>query len=225
MKYAVVDIDDTLLYTKTRNHAVWRHVMGREIPFEDVITMGAKQIFDKHATPEEMDRMDELQDRYWGVLLCREEPGPELLEMDEAIPHAAEALQRWSEHSGIVYLTGRPETMRGPTLDALRRFGFPTNGVQLVMYDLSDWDSFLTDNSRALFEARRRLFTSIAERHTVTRVVDDFPGYFRIYSELDIRDRVGLHRSSRHTRQMFFDRGATRVVESWQPLVDDLQEV
>lgn len=224
MTYTVVDIDDTLINTKTRNHAVWRYILGRDIPFEDVVTMGARQIFEKHATPEERTRMKELHDRYWGSLLCREEPGPELLELDEAVPHAAEALRLWSERCGLVYLTGRPEPMRDPTLDALRSFGFPTEGVRLVMYDLEDWDSFLSGNSRALVEARRRLFSSIVERDTVTRVVDDFPGYFRIYSEFDVPDRVGLLRSSRHTRQMFFDRGATRVVESWRPLIRDEPE-
>lgn len=217
----VVDIDDTLIDTKKRIHAVWCHILDRDIPFMDVENMGAIQIFEKHATPEEKTRIKELQDSYWGILLCREEHGSKLLELDEAVPHSAEALRLWSEHCDLVYLTGRPESLQGPTIDALRRFGFPTEGVRLVMYELEDWDSFLSGNPRALIEARRRLFVSIAERSTVTRVVDDFPGYFRIYSEYDIPDRVGLIRSSRHTPQMFFDRGATRVVESWQPLIPD----
>ncbi len=65
MKYAVVDIDDTLINTKMRNHAVWRYILGRDIPVEDVVTMGARQIFEKHATTEERSRMKELHDRYW----------------------------------------------------------------------------------------------------------------------------------------------------------------
>ncbi len=140
------------------------------------------------------------------------------------MPHAAEALRLWPERCGLVYLTGLPESMRDPTLDALRSFGFPTESVRLVMYNLEDWDSFLSVNPRALVEDRRRLFKSIVECDTVTRVVDDFPGYFRIYSEFDVPDRVGLLRSSRYTHQMFFDRGATRVVDSWRPLIHDEPE-
>jgi hypothetical protein len=71
-------------------------------------------------------------------------------------------------------------------------------------------------------EAKSRLFSSIAKQHEVGRVVDDYPGYFPIYKQFEVPDRIGFLRSKRYAPQQYIERGATRVVESWQPLQDDL---
>jgi hypothetical protein len=218
----VVDVDETLIHTSRRKHTVASRVLGAEIPVEAVETLSDRQLFEKYASPEEMARLGELSRRFWDLLLCLDEGGLELLHMDEAVPHAVEALRSWEGRCEIVYLTGRPEPMRGHTLEALEGFGYPVEGTRLIMFEQADWESFLSGNRMALQETRERLFVSILDDGPVARVVDDFPGYFRTYSKYGVPDRVGLLFSPRRTLQRFLDRGATRVFESWEPLVDDI---
>jgi phosphoglycolate phosphatase-like HAD superfamily hydrolase len=218
----VVDIDETLIHTSRRRHAVASQILGAEIPPEAVDAMSNQRLFEQYASPEQREREGELSRMYWDLLLCRDEMGLELLHLDEAVPYAAEALRSWEGHCEIVYLTGRPESMRDHTLAALEGFGYPVEGARLVMFELVDWESFLSGNRMALQEARERLFISILEEGPVARVVDDFPGYFRTYTKYGVPDRVGLLFSPRRTLQRFLDRGATRVFESWEPLVDDV---
>ncbi len=217
----VVDIDETLIHTSRRKHTVASRVLDAEIPFEAVETMSDKQLFEQYASPEQMTRQGEISRRFWD-LLCLDEGGLDLLHLDEAVPHAAEALRSWEGHCEIVYLTGRPEPMRDHTLEALEGFGYPVEGTRLIMFEQADWESFLSGNRMALQETRERLFVSILEDGPVARVVDDFPGYFRTYSKYGVPDRVGLLFSPRRTLQRFLDRGATRVFESWRPLIDDI---
>ena len=218
----VVDVDETLLHTSRRRHAVACRILGAEIPPEAVDTLSNKRLFEQYASPEQMTREGELSRRYWDLLLCRDERGLELLHLDEAVPHAAEALRSWEGHCEIVYLTGRPEPMRSHTLEALDGFGYPVDGTRLIMFELADWESFLSGNRMALQETRERLFSNILDEGPVARVVDDFPGYFRTYTKYGVPDRVGLLFSPRRTLQRFLDRGATRVFESWKPLIDDI---
>lgn len=222
MPRVVVDIDETLIHTSRRRHAVASRILGAEIPPEAVETLSNKRLFEQYASPEQREREGELSRGYWDLLLCLDERGLELLHLDEAVPHAAEALRSWEGHCEIVYLTGRPESMRSHTLVALDGFGYPVEGARLVMFELADWESFLSGNRMALQEARERLFISILEEGPVARVVDDFPGYFRTYTKYGVPDRVGLLFSPRRTLQRFLDRGATRVFESWRPLIDDI---
>ncbi len=218
----VVDIDETLIHTSRRKHTVASRVLDAEIPFEAVETMSDKQLFEQYASPEQMTRQGEISRRFWDLLLCLDEGGLDLLHLDEAVPHAAEALRSWEGHCEIVYLTGRPEPMRSHTLEAIEGFGYPVEGTRLIMFEQADWESFLSGNRMALQETRERLFVSILEDGPVARVVDDFPGYFRTYSKYGVPDRVGLLFSPRRTLQRFLDRGATRVFEGWRPLIDDI---
>jgi hypothetical protein len=218
----VVDVDETLISTSSRKHTVASRVLDAEIPFEAVETMSDRQLFERYASPEQMTRQGELSRRFWDLLLCLDEGGLDLLHLDEAVPHAAEALRSWEGHCEIVYLTGRPEPMRSHTLEALEGFGYPVEGTRLAMFDLADWEDFLSGNRMALQETRERLFSNILEEGPVARVVDDFPGYFRTYTKYGVPDRVGLLFSPRRTLQRFLDRGATRVFESWRPLIDDI---
>ena len=222
MPKVVVDIDETLIHTSRRRHAVASRILGAEIPPEAVDAMSNQRLFEQYASPEQREREGELSRMYWDLLLCRDEMGLEFLHLDEAVPHAAEALRRWDGHCEIVYLTGRPESMRSHTLEALEGFGYPVEGTRLVMFELVDWENFLSGNRMALQEARQRLFISILEEGPVARVVDDFPGYFRTYTKYGVPDRIGLLFSPRRTLQRFLDRGATRVFESWRPLIDDI---
>ena len=218
----VVDVDETLINTSRRKHTVACRVLGAEIPFEAGETLSDRQLFERYASPEQMTHQGELSRMYWDLLLCLDERGLELLHLDEAVPHAAEALRSWEGHCEIVYLTGRPEPMRGHTIEALKGFGHPVEGTRLIMFQLADWEDFLSGNRMALQETRERLFSNILEDGPVARVVDDFPGYFRTYAKYGVPDRVGLLFSPRRTLQRFLERGATRVFESWEPLIGDI---
>jgi phosphoglycolate phosphatase-like HAD superfamily hydrolase len=212
----IVDIDDTLVDTRKRMQAIWEHVLGRRVPLEDIGSLNLRQIFEKHASEEQKELAPELQRRFFELLLCEDEAGVELARLDEPIPFAAEALRRWGEHYTIVYLTGRPETTRDLTTAALERLDLPTAGVEMAMVTMEDWCGGRVN------EARKALLTSISKRHDVVRVVDDFPGYFAIYRDLGIPDRIGLRLSEKYEPEDFLDKGATRVVESWEQLIDDV---
>jgi hypothetical protein len=220
----VVDVDDTLISTERRMQGVWREILGREVPSEAVETMSLEQIFMKFASPQQMARVREFQKRFWDVLLCLEEIGVELLRLHEAVPCAADALQSWSKHCRLVYLTGRTENTRDVTLDELEKFGFPTENIQLVMFDLEDYSRAKGENPSGptLVDTKSRLFSSICQERNVVRVVDDYPGYFPIYSQSGVPDRIGFLRPRKYSRQQYIERGATRVVESWEELQGDL---
>ena len=220
----VVDVDDTLINTELRMHGVWRELLGREVPMEAVGTLGLGQMFEKFASSDQKARANELRKRFWDILLCLENVGIELAELDEPIPFATEVLQTWGKHCLLVYLTGRTENTRELTLDQLRKFGFPTGNIQLVMFDLEDYERArgLDPWGSTLVDAKSRLFSPISKQHDVVRVVDDYPGYFTVYRQFGVPERIGFLRPKRYSPQDYIDRGATRVVESWKQLKDDL---
>jgi len=220
----VVDVDDTLVNTDRRMQHVWRQILGREVPMEAVETMDVFQIFEKFASSDQKARVNEFQKRYWDIVLCSEKIGIELLKLHEPIPFAADVLQTWSKQCKLVYLTGRTENTRDLTLAELRKFGFPTDNSQLVMFNLEDYARARGENPSGptLIEAKLKLFSSIVKQHNVVRVVDDYPGYFTIYKQFNIPDRIGLLRPKKHSSQQYIDRGATRVVESWEQLLGDI---
>jgi hypothetical protein len=220
----VVDVDDTLINTQRREQGVWHQVLGRQIPMEAVETLGLAQIFEKFASSDQKAHANELRKRFWDILLCLENIGVELAELDKPIAFAAEVLQRWSKNCQIVYLTGRTENTRDLTLDQLRKFGFPTDNIQLAMFNLEDYARArgLSSSGPTLVEVKSRLFSSISKQLDVVRVVDDYPGYFAVYKQFGVPERIGLLRPKRYSPQDYIDRGATRVVESWKQLKDDL---
>jgi len=218
----VVDVDDTLIDTAKRTQAVWHKILKLEIPLEVVQTLNPQQVFEKYASLDQKKRVAEIQKRFWDIMLCVEKVGVDLLKLEEPVPFAAEALHVWSKHCMLVYLTGRPETTRSSTLQKLEKFGFPTNNVELTMYRISDYARARGEQTGpTLIEARHRLVYSICKRHNVTRVVDDYPGYFAIYKEFKIPERIGLLRSKLFSRQDYINKGATKVVESWKQLQND----
>ncbi len=220
---AMVDVDDTLIDTERRIQGVWHQILGCEIPLQAVQNLSSQQIFERYASSSKKAHMSELRKRFWDILLCSEEVGIELLKLDEPVPFAANALQKWSKQCMLVYLTGRPETTRDLTLGKLKEFGFPTDNIQLVMYKLADYARARGASAGpTLVEARSRLFSSVSKQHDVVRVVDDYPGYFTIYRQFEIPERIGLLRSKRFSPQDYINQGATRVVESWRKLKDDL---
>jgi hypothetical protein len=214
----VVDLDDTLVDTKRRTQAIWELVLGREIPMEAVEGLTARKIFEMYASPDQRPRIEELRREFNDVLLCRNEAGIELLELDEHVPFASEVLTDWRQHCRLIYLTGRLESLRDTTLEELRRFGFPID-AELVMFNPEDWED--PHLGASLADARTRLFSAITERHDVARVVDDFPGYFPTYTQFDVPERIGLLRSRLYISRDYFEKGATRVVESWEELMGD----
>lgn len=129
----VIDVDDTLLDTKRRTQGVWRLTLDKEVPLSDIEASSLEQIFMKHASEEQKGHARELQGRFFSVLLCEDEVGVELASLDQAVPYAAETLQRWATEHELVYLTGRTENTRELTLGSLRRHGFPTDEIPLLM--------------------------------------------------------------------------------------------
>ncbi len=214
MDAVVVDIDDTIVGTDLRRHAAWCQVLGREIPLQDVASQSSRKILEKHAFSDK-----DIWKKFWMLILCVEEGGADLLDVDRPIPHALEVLQKWSENYKLVYLTGRTRNMRQLTLDQLSRFGFPTSGIELEMFRIKEWMNFLSSQSSVL-EARSRLFSKIAKRHRVSRVVDDYPGFFVAYRKHPVPDKVGLLRKQRFSLRDYLANGATRVVENWKQLLD-----
>jgi len=220
----VVDVDDTLINTERRIQGVWRELLGREVPMRAVETLGLGQIFEKFASSDQKARANELRKKFWDIILCLENIGNELAELDEPIPFAAEVLQKWSKHCQLVYLTGRTENTRELTLDQLRKFGFPTDNIQLMMFNLEDYARArgLNLSGPTQVDTKSKLFSSISKQYNVVRVVDDYPGYFPIYKQFDIPERIGLLRPKKYSLKQYIDRGATRVVENWKQLKDDV---
>ena len=185
------------------------------MPIEIIESMGLRQIFEVYATPQQLESVREHQTRFFRLLLCEEELGFQFAQLDVAIPCAVETVNAWARGSHIVYLTGRTENTRNQTLDTLRLHGFPTGNSDLFMVSAEDWHS-----GRAV-EARRAILTDILKRCNVTRVVDDYPGYFTMYADAGIPDRIGLLKP-KHPRDAYMEKGATRVVASWRVLLDEV---
>jgi hypothetical protein len=212
MEAVVVDIDDTLFDTERRRHAAWCQVLSREIPMEVTESSGSREILKRYAFSDKT-----TWEKFWMLVLCMEEAGANLLELDKPIPRASEALHNWSTNYKLVYLTGRTENMRQLTIDQLRKFDFPTRGTDLEMFTLKDWTIFFSSAS-SVVKARSRIFSSILKRYNVLRVVDDYPGFFAAYRKHPVPDKVGLLRKKRFSSQEYLDNGATRVVENWKQL-------
>lgn len=223
MNGVVVDIDDTLIDTGQRMHSIWSLLLDRKIPIEATETLSLEQIFAKFTSQEQKTRMKEFQKRFWNILLCLEEVGVKSLEFHKPIPLAADTLQRWSEEARIIYLTGRTENLRSRTLDEFKRFRFPTENTELVMFSPEDYARPKGENPSGptLFDTRSRLFSAIHRSYNVVRVIDDYPGYFPIFKQYDIPDRIGYLRPKRYSLQHYLERGATRVVKSWKELFND----
>ena len=215
MSCVIVDIDDTVIDTTRRMQAIWRELLGREVPIEAVESMGLRQIFEVFATPQQLESVREHQTRFFRLLLCEEELGYQFAQLDEAIPYAADTVNAWARDSHIVYLTGRTENTRKQTLEALRLHGFPSINADLFMVSAEDW------HSGKAAEARRDMLSEVVNRYDVPRVVDDYPGYFTMYTEVGIPDRIGLLKPM-HPRDAYMEKGATRVVASWRVLLDEV---
>jgi len=224
MNTIVIDIDDTLINTDQRIRSIMSQILNQAIPLHDAETLGLEQLFLKHATPEQKTQAQLIQKQFWDLVLCLNPEGTDSLNLHKPIPFAAETLQQWSRQCTITYLTGRTENTRNITMRELTEFGFPTHNTQLLMLNIEDYARTRGENPTGptLIDARSRLMSSLAKKHNVARAVDDYPGYFLIYKQFNVPDRIGLLRPKRYTPQQYIDKGATRVVENWQRLQDDL---
>ncbi len=223
MNAVVVDIDDTLVDTRLRMQRIWNLMLSREIPIEAIETLGLEQIFMKFASQDQKAKAREFQKRFWSTLLCEEEEGIESLALHKPIPYAADVLHTWSRNTRIAYLTGRTENMRFLTLDELKRFRFPTEKIELVMFRPEDYARPKGENSSGptLIETKSRLCAELCERFEVVRVIDDYPGYFPVFTRLKIPDRIGFLHSLKYKSRQYLDKGATRVIRSWKELQED----
>ena len=212
MLAVVVDIDDTLVDTNRRRSAAWRHVLGRELPLEAVEEHDSRDILRIYASSD-----GEVWERFWRVLLCYEEEGIKLLNLDTSLPYAADVVRRWSEEGRVVYFTGRSTNMYDLTLEKLEKFGFPVEDVDLVMASLNDWNLYLNSKASTL-QLRSKLFSSTNARYKIIRVVDDIPSFFSIYKTFEVPERIAIQRSKIYSRQEYFSHGATKVVKKWKQL-------
>ena len=212
MLAVVVDIDDTLVDTNRRRWAAWRHVLGLELPLEVVEEHESSDILRIYASSN-----GEVWERFWRVLLCWEEEGISLLNLDTPLPYAADVVRRWSEEHRVVYFTGRSTNMYDLTLEKLEKFGFPVEDVDLVMSSLNDWNLYLNSKASTL-QLRSKLFSSANARYKIIRVVDDIPSFFSIYKTFEVPERIAIQRSKIYSRQEYFSHGATKVVKKWKQL-------
>lgn len=203
----VVDIDETIVDTSERKRAAWKLVLGADVPIDVVEKNPSRKILGIYA-PNRWD----LWLRFWRTLLCFREEGVKLLALDKAILGAAEVLNEWAGTHKIVYLTGRTENMKQLTLRELRELGFPVEDGEILMSP--SLECFLNNP----LETRRKLLLRTAEKSKVVKVVDDYPKYFRIYSELEIPERIALLRSKRYRESDY--EGATRIIKGWPELLN-----
>jgi hypothetical protein len=189
--------------------------------------MGLEQIFMEFATKEQLSRAKDFQKRYWDLLLCHNEAGVESLKLHQPLLYAADILRSWNQKWEIVYLTGRTENLRSLTLNELEKFGFPTRNTQLVMFKPEDYGRPKGEapSGPTLVDTKFSLCSAICASSNVVRVIDDYPGYFPIYQQLKIPDRIGLLRLRKYKPQHYLDSGATRIIMSWSELQDDLPRV
>ena len=208
----VVDIDDTLLNTLPRTQAIWKEILNVNIPLEELDTKTAIELFKKYATQEQIQLMNQLRTMFQDLLLCRNQRGIELMSLDEPIPNSSKVLRELIQKYKIIYLTGRLNQIREPTLNQLKTHRFPLEGAELVMFSPKDWEGAV------IKEARTRLVKGITSKNQVVKVIDDFPGYFSAYKEHGIPDRIGFHRSKRFKADDYLSNGATRVISNWSEL-------
>ena len=68
----VVDIDDTLISTKYRLHALWDALLGLEVSMDDIETLSHAEVFMKYASEDQKRQMNDLQQQFWDLLLCED---------------------------------------------------------------------------------------------------------------------------------------------------------
>ena len=215
----VLDIDDTLINPSRRMQAIWHEVLGSEVPLEAVESLGQEQILMTYLSKEQRIFATEFQRRFWDLVLCLEEFGVKLLELDEPLPSAAEVVQGWSRDSDVLYVTGRTENTRKLTSDELEGFGFPMENARLFMLQVDDYARMRGESPTGptLTEAKSQLFAAVATKQKVARVVDDVPDYFQVYKQFEVPERIGFH-IKRFSSVEYLKKGATRVIESWNDL-------
>jgi phosphoglycolate phosphatase-like HAD superfamily hydrolase len=213
LKAVIVDIDDTLLDTSERMQGIWRHVLDVDVPIPDILEHSLEELFMKYASTEQKSRMRDLQKLFFSLMLCENETGMALAQLDKPMHGAVEVLHGWMQRYKIIYLTGRPDNTRDVTAKTLKKYGYPVDDVKLEMVTLQDW------KNRIQIQAREQLLESLVNEYEVEMVIDDFPGYFTKYRDSGIPTRIG-YRAKKHSISDYTSKGATRVVESWDELRD-----
>lgn len=214
MLAVLLDIDNTLIDTDRRRWRAWCHVLARELPFEIIKGHRSLEILKKFAYSN-----PEIWKRFWRLLLCWDDEGVELLNLDTPFPYASSVVKRWSKELKVVYFTGRSKNMHDHTLKELDKFGFPTENTDLTMLSLQDWKMYLNAKISSI-HLRSNLFSKVRVKHEIARVVDDIPRYFSIYKQVGVPERIGIKRSNVYSKREYFLCGATKVITSWKELGD-----
>lgn len=196
----LIDVDDTLINTNGRKHAVWSKVIGLEIPCFEVESLSSREIMRRYRVGED------LWFKFWRIMLCLDDVGERFLAFDEPMPNAVDVVRGWSESFDLAYITGRTENMRKLTVEELRKFNFPVDKDGLYM--CPDLQAFLSSP----VEVRRRIVEEATSERRVICVVDDYPKYFSVYAE-SIPLRIGLLRPKRYRAKDYY--GASLLVGGW----------
>ncbi|MEM2902376.1 MAG: hypothetical protein QXO32_06570, partial [Candidatus Bathyarchaeia archaeon] len=161
-KTVLLDVDDTLINTDGRKHAVWSEAIGLEIPRFEVESLSSREIMRRYRVGED------LWFKFWRILLCLDDVGERFLAFDEPMPNAVDVVHEWSEHFDLVYITGRTENMRKLTVEELRKFDFPVDEDGIYM--CADLRDFLSSPA----EVRKRIIGKIMAERRLVCVVDDY---------------------------------------------------
>ena len=217
--WTAVDIDSTVIDTRPRLQGIWLELLGRHVSEDDLRRTDHVGIFEKYADDGQKAGARLLQKRFWELLLCENEIGVRLADLDRPVAYAAKVLRQWSLPSSIAYITGRPDTVRNLTLKQLTEFGFPLQNAILIMYHIEDYAYLKGERSdNTLLQVRTRIFRNLIAEHEVIRVVDDIPDHFSIYRRFGVPERIGIRTSLRFSDEDFRKNGATQVVGSWLEL-------
>ena len=182
---SVFDLDGCLFDTRPRQVQILRELAG-QMGWIDLYGVSAEHFEDwdlvrtlrnsgmSAARSESIG--DEVKKFWWNRFFTTD-----YVLFDHAMPGAPDLVRRVFEAGGhVVYLTGRDQTMRAGTEEALARFGFPMGGERAQLMVKPD---FKTDDTVFKGEALQ----TIAELGTpylfldnepsnVNRFQDDFPG-------------------------------------------------
>ena len=190
---AVIDMDGCLFDTRPRQTHIYREVAGRN-GWNDLAQIQPEHFKDWSIRNTlsniglSAERVEEIYDAvnsHWFSTFFTSD----YVLYDHAMPGGPELVrQLHAEGTYVVYLTGRDETMRAGTEEALRRFGFPL-GDRATLIVKPDFE---TDDTLFKGEAMKQIRTYGEpvifldnEPSNVNRFVDDCPDALVVFVETD----------------------------------------
>lgn len=142
---SVFDLDGCLFDTRPRQVHIFRE-LGSQAGFPELYEVETshfqdwdlkRTLLNAGIAEERAEELNPLVREFWWNRFFTSE----YVLYDNAMPGAAQFVGDVAELGGfVVYLTGRDETMRAGTEEALRRFGFPIDGDRARLVVKPDFD-------------------------------------------------------------------------------------